>query len=71
MKSRSAWFENGTEKARKLKKENSKRLIKSAILGNADSKKDSQPTVFFAFWGGIFMFDFVDEKWVFSNTEMI
>ena len=36
MKSRSAWFENGTEKARKLKKENSKRLIKSAILGNAD-----------------------------------
>ena len=38
MKSRSAWFENGTEKARKLKKENSKRLIKSAILGNADIK---------------------------------
>ena len=36
MKSQSAWFENGTEKARKLKKENSKRLIKSAILGNAD-----------------------------------
>jgi len=36
LKSRSAWFENGTEKARKLKKENSKRLIKSAILGNAD-----------------------------------
>ena len=36
MKSRSVWFENGTEKARKLKKENSKRLIKSAILGNAD-----------------------------------
>ena len=31
------WFENGTEKARKLKKENSKRLIKSAILGNADN----------------------------------
>lgn len=39
MKSRSAWFENGTEKARKLKKENSKRLIKSAILGNADTKR--------------------------------
>jgi len=38
LKSRSAWFENGTEKARKLKKENSKRLIKSAILGNADIK---------------------------------
>ena len=36
MKSRSAWFENGTEKARKLKNEKSKRLIKSAILGNAD-----------------------------------
>ena len=36
LKSRSVWFENGTEKARKLKKENSKRLIKSAILGNAD-----------------------------------
>ena len=36
MKSRSAWFENGTEKARKLKKENSKRLIKSVFLGNAD-----------------------------------
>ena len=40
MKSRSAWFENGTEKARKLKKENSKRLIKSAISGNADKKTD-------------------------------
>lgn len=36
MKSQSAWFENGTEKARKLKNEKSKRLIKSAILGNAD-----------------------------------
>jgi len=36
LKSRSAWFENGTEKARKLKNEKSKRLIKSAILGNAD-----------------------------------
>ena len=36
MKSRSAWFKNGTEKARKLKNEKSKRLIKSAILGNAD-----------------------------------
>ena len=36
MKSRSAWFENGTEKARKQKNEKSKRLIKSAILGNAD-----------------------------------
>ena len=30
------WFENGTEKARKQRNENSKRLIKSAILGNAD-----------------------------------
>lgn len=40
MKSRSAWFENGTEKARKLKNEKSKRLIKSAILGNADKKTD-------------------------------
>ena len=30
------WFENGTEKAKKLKKENSKRLIKSVFLGNAD-----------------------------------
>ena len=38
MKSRSAWVENGTEKARKLKKENSKRLIKSVFLGNADTK---------------------------------
>ena len=37
MKSRSAWFENGTEKARKQRNENSKRLIKSAILGNADT----------------------------------
>ena len=36
MKSRSVWFENGTEKARKQRNENSKRLIKSAILGNAD-----------------------------------
>ena len=36
LKSRSAWFENGTEKARKQRNENSKRLIKSAILGNAD-----------------------------------
>ena len=36
MKSRSAWFENGTEKARKPKNRNSKRLIKSAIWGNAD-----------------------------------
>ena len=35
-KSRSAWLENGTEKARKQRYENSKRLIKSAILGNAD-----------------------------------
>ena len=36
MKSRSAWSKNGTKKARKLKNEKSKRLIKSAILGNAD-----------------------------------
>lgn len=36
LKLRSAWFENGTEKARKQRNENSKRLIKSAILGNAD-----------------------------------
>ena len=36
LKSRSVWFENGTEKARKRRNENSKRLIKSAILGNAD-----------------------------------
>ena len=36
LKSRSVWFENGTEKARKQRNENSKRLIKSAILGNAD-----------------------------------
>ena len=42
MKSRSAWFENGTEKARKLKKENSKRLIKSAILGNTDMIADEK-----------------------------
>ena len=45
MKSRSAWFENGTEKARKLKKENSKRLIKSAILGNADTKTTTTKNV--------------------------
>ena len=45
MKSRSAWFENGTEKARKLKKENSKRLIKSAILGNADTKTATTKSV--------------------------
>ena len=36
LKSRSAWFENGTEKARKQRNENSKRLIKSVFLGNAD-----------------------------------
>ena len=36
MKSRSVWFENGTEKARKQRNENSKRLIKSVFLGNAD-----------------------------------
>ena len=34
-----ATLENGTEKARKLKNEKSKRLIKSAILGNADKIK--------------------------------
>jgi len=36
LKSRSAWFENGTEKARKQRNEHSKRLIKSVFLGNAD-----------------------------------
>ena len=36
MKSRSVWFENGTEKARKQRNEHSKRLIKSVFLGNAD-----------------------------------
>ena len=36
LKSRSAWVENETEKARKQRNENSKRLIKSVILGNAD-----------------------------------
>jgi len=42
LKSQSAWFENGTEKARKLKNEKSKRLIKSAILGNADMIADEK-----------------------------
>ena len=42
MKSRSVWFENGTEKARKQRNENSKRLIKSAILGNADMIADEK-----------------------------
>jgi len=32
------WFENGTEKARKQRNENSKRLIKSVFWGNADKK---------------------------------
>lgn len=32
LKSRSAWFKNGTEKARKLKNEKSKRLIKSVFF---------------------------------------
>ena len=32
LKSRSAWFENGTEKARKQRNENLKRLIKSVFL---------------------------------------
>ena len=36
LKSRSARFENGTEKARKQRNENSKRLIKSVFWGNAD-----------------------------------
>lgn len=47
MKSRSAWFENGTEKARKLKNEKSKRLIKSAILGNADKKEHQFGALFY------------------------
>lgn len=42
MKSRSAWFENGTEKARKQRNENSKRLIKSVFLGNADMIADEK-----------------------------
>ena len=45
MKSRSVWFENGTEKARKQRNENSKRLIKSAILGNADTKTTTMKDV--------------------------
>ena len=73
MKSRSAWFENGTEKARKLKKENSKRLIKSAILGNADmiadekaarQKNHEKRTVFHGF------LLFMRQKRVFMKSEV-
>lgn len=37
LKSRSAWFENGTEKARKLKNEKSKRLIKQLFWATQTS----------------------------------
>ena len=44
------WFENGTEKARKQRNENSKRLIKSVFLGNADISSDLLLIVIYAFF---------------------